>query len=136
MIAEAVSMEDFLESLENDVAIVTPPEAAARLFVVSDIHSDYEAQCRLCKVLAWWCRSSPPWPLGTSAVGSSAALRTLEVRSVPLRAPAKAADSEAFQHQARADGDGPPNPNANRLPLRAAALVLAASTEADIEPVD
>ena len=62
MIAEAVSMEDFLESLENDVAIVTPPEAAARLFVVSDIHSDYEAQCRLCKVLAWWCRSSPPWP--------------------------------------------------------------------------
>ena len=62
MIAEAVSMEDFLESLENDVAIVTPPEAAARLFVVSDIHSDYEAQCRLCKVLVWWCRRSPPWP--------------------------------------------------------------------------
>ena len=135
MIAEAVSMEDFLESLENDVAIVTPPEAAARLFVVSDIHSDYEAQCRLCKVLAWWCRSSPPWPLGTSAVGSSAALRTLEVRSVPLRAPAKAADSEAVQDQARADGDAPIS-NANRLPLRAAALVLAASTEADIEPVD
>ena len=21
-----------------------------------------EAQCRLCTVLAWWCRSSPPWP--------------------------------------------------------------------------
>ena len=56
--------------------------------------------------------------------------------AVPLRAPAKAVHSEAFQHQARADGDGPPNPNANRLPLRAAALVLAASTEADIEPVD
>ena len=55
-------MEDFLESLENDVAIVTPPEAVARLFVVSDIHSDYEAQCRLCKVLVWWCRRSPPWP--------------------------------------------------------------------------
>ena len=42
---------------------------------------------------------------------------------------------ECVRHQARADGDAP-NPNANRLPLRAAALVLAASTEADIEPVD
>lgn len=37
------------------------------------------------------------------------------------------------EEQARADGD-PPNPS--RLPLRAAALVLAASTEAEIEPVD
>jgi len=44
--------------------------------------------------------------------------------------------SRKAEEQARADGDGPPNPNANRLPLRAAALVLAASTEADIEPVD
>jgi len=43
--------------------------------------------------------------------------------------------SRRAEEQARADGDAP-NPNANRLPLRAAALVLAASTEADIEPVD
>jgi len=64
---------------------------------------------------------------------------------VPLGAPApscfellRAASSCGFcgvQHQARADGDAP-NPNANRLPLRAAVLVLAASSEADIEPVD
>jgi len=43
--------------------------------------------------------------------------------------------SRKAEEQARADGDAP-NPNANRLPLRAAVLVLAASSEADIEPVD
>ena len=91
--------------------------------------------CRLCKVLAWWCRSSPPWPLGTSAVGSSAALRTLEVRSCRLELWPKLQILRRSTPQARADGDAP-NPNANCLPLRAAALVLAASTEADIEPVD
>ena len=61
--------------------------------------------------------------------------------SVPATAAGSGAEPGAFtthervRHQARADGDAP-NPNANRLPLRAAALVLAASTEADIEPVD
>ena len=51
MIAAAVSMEEFLESLENDVA-TTSSETAARLFVVSDIHSDYEANMEWCRALA------------------------------------------------------------------------------------
>jgi hypothetical protein len=49
MIDAPVSMEDFLESLEN---VITPSEAAARLFVVSDIHSDYEANMEWCRSLA------------------------------------------------------------------------------------
>ena len=74
--------------------------------------------------------------LGAGAVGSRVALRTLEERSCRSELRPKLCILRRSTHQARADGDGPPNPNANRLPLRAAALVLAASTEADIEPVD
>ena len=51
MIDEPHSMEEFIESLE-DVAITPPDEAAARLFVVSDIHSDYEANMAWCRSLA------------------------------------------------------------------------------------
>ena len=77
------------------------------------------------------------WPLGTSAVGSSAGQRSVlwRVRSSRFELRPKLRILRRSTPQARADGDAP-NPNANRLPLRAAALVLAASTEADIEPVD
>ena len=51
MIDKPHSMEEFIESLE-DVAITPPEEAAARLFVVSDIHSDYEANMAWCRSLA------------------------------------------------------------------------------------
>ena len=51
MIHEPHTMEEFIESLEN-VAITPPDDAAARLFVVSDIHSDYEANMAWCRSLA------------------------------------------------------------------------------------
>ena len=103
--------------------------------------------CRPCKVLAWACRSSRhPGPchpgllgLALSALGRRSALwrsaRAPRSSSPELLRAASSCGFCGVQHQARADGDAP-NPNANRLPLRAAVLVLAASSEADIEPVD
>ena len=107
-----------------------------------------EEQARAARAKCWLGRAAARHPgpchpgllgLALSALGRRSALwrsaRAPRSSSPELLRAASSCGFCGVQHQARADGDAP-NPNANRLPLRAAVLVLAASSEADIEPVD